>query len=224
MTGPFPYPLHFVERGIGRRWGITWGSTEPRVPRVSHRRVALRNQSQCEEEDLNLHSFRNQILSLARLPVPPSSLGWILGTYDFRVPTSTSRGGAVSASGPLRRRLPLARPTALGRRLDGPRRAPATPLGDQRQHEGVDRDPLGGGDLGHGFVQRLGQPQPELSRVVTLRRQIGGRRTRAPRVTTRRRRRAPDRSPRRGAPRSRRRRPGSPGARERRSCRRFRRR
>jgi hypothetical protein len=28
---------------------------------------------ECEEGDLNPHSFRNQILSLARLPVPPSS-------------------------------------------------------------------------------------------------------------------------------------------------------
>ncbi len=28
----------------------------------------------CAREDLNLQSFRNQILSLARLPVPPRAL------------------------------------------------------------------------------------------------------------------------------------------------------
>jgi len=32
----------------------------------SHRRATLRNLSRCEEEDLNLHSFRNQNLNLDR--------------------------------------------------------------------------------------------------------------------------------------------------------------
>jgi hypothetical protein len=48
-------------------------------------------QLQCEEEDLNLHSFRNQILSLARLPVPPSSRKTILNIYGFAASASTSR-------------------------------------------------------------------------------------------------------------------------------------
>jgi hypothetical protein len=43
---------------------------------------------QCEEEDLNLHSFRNQNLNLARLPVSPSSRGWGTDTYDFVLRTS----------------------------------------------------------------------------------------------------------------------------------------
>jgi hypothetical protein len=36
-------------------------------------RTSNRPNFQCEEEDLNLHSFRNQNLNLARLPVSPSS-------------------------------------------------------------------------------------------------------------------------------------------------------
>jgi hypothetical protein len=37
----------------------------------------------CEEGDSNPHSFRNQILSLARLPVPPSSLENDLVYFGF---------------------------------------------------------------------------------------------------------------------------------------------
>src|SRR6185312_701661 len=45
----------------------------------------------CEEGDLNPHSFRNQILSLARLPVPPSSRALILSIYSLPALASTSR-------------------------------------------------------------------------------------------------------------------------------------
>src|SRR4029079_3677256 len=58
------------------------GVNQIRVLRqVSDDRASQRNQKQCEEEDSNLHSFRNQILSLARLPVPPSSrAAWAIFT------------------------------------------------------------------------------------------------------------------------------------------------
>jgi hypothetical protein len=45
---------------------------------------------QCEEGDSNPHFFRNQILSLARLPVPPSSRDEVSTTYDFEAQASTS--------------------------------------------------------------------------------------------------------------------------------------
>jgi hypothetical protein len=56
---------------------------------------------QCEEGDLNPYFFRNQILSLARLPVPPSSRE---GPQYLRLRGALVyfRGGAcVGASGPL---------------------------------------------------------------------------------------------------------------------------
>jgi hypothetical protein len=56
----------------------------------SRDRATPRNQSQCEEEDSNLHSFRNQILSLARLPVPPSSRASRLDIYGFAAAPSTT--------------------------------------------------------------------------------------------------------------------------------------
>src|SRR5436190_9979566 len=55
---------------------------------------------QCEEEDSNLHSFRNQILSLARLPVPPSSR-FVLRNYELRSATkSTGYEAGTTLSAP----------------------------------------------------------------------------------------------------------------------------
>jgi hypothetical protein len=56
------------ERGARRPPQLIRG--QPLLPAVTN--VPL-SYSQCEEEDLNLHSFRNQNLNLARLPVSPSS-------------------------------------------------------------------------------------------------------------------------------------------------------
>src|SRR5262245_8003417 len=51
----------------------------------------------CEEEDSNLHSFRNQILSLARLPVPPSSRNYRSIPGD-NSGTNSTRTGSVGES------------------------------------------------------------------------------------------------------------------------------
>ena len=52
----------------------------------------------CEEEDLNLHSFRNQNLNLARLPVSPSSLMNSPGhnNLGFILPSAAKRRQAES--------------------------------------------------------------------------------------------------------------------------------
>src|SRR3954462_5716199 len=68
------------------------------IHRFSDEEATPRIESQCEEEDLNLHSFRNQILSLARLPVPPSSRG-LRGTLAGGRARVTADGGVAAPGG-----------------------------------------------------------------------------------------------------------------------------